>query len=122
MADGKTTQQTYEERLKRKQDLAGERDTRVVFARTPDTHQVLNIVSAADKAIRILRNRAGMSKDFSPQAVFELIGEFQNAVYQIHTVTKKICEKANINYKPPKSMQELDESGNGDKSLDKSKS
>ena len=119
MAEEKTAQQTYEERLKRKQELAGERDTRVVFARTPDTHQALNITSAADRAIRILRNRAGMSKDFTPEEVFALIGEFHDAVYQLHKVTEKICEKAHINYRPPRNMEEIDESGNGKKPLDK---
>ena len=119
MAETKTAQEQYEERRERKINLAGERDTRVVFARTPDTHQVLNIAGAADRGIRILRNRAGMSKDFEPDEVFALIGEFHDAVYQLHEVTKKICEKAKINYRPPRNMEDLDESGNGKKPLDK---
>jgi hypothetical protein len=108
-----TAQEHYEQRRERKINLAGQRDTRVVFARTPDTHQVLNITSAADRGIRILRNRAGMSRDYSPEEVFALIGEFHNAVYQLHKVTEKICTKADINYRPPRNMEELDKRGNG---------
>lgn len=119
--EAKTSQEQYEERRERKINLAGERDTRVVFARTPDTHQVLNIASAADRGIRILRNRAGMSVDFSPEEVFRLIGEFHDTVYQLHKVTEKICKKVNVNYRPPRNIEDIDKSDNWNKPIDKEK-
>lgn len=92
-----------DERTARKVSLAQERNTRVIIVRTTDTHRVLDIVTAADRGIRILRS--SLLIKFQPEEVVPLIKSYQEAVKALHLATVEICRKAGIPYRPPRGMQ-----------------
>jgi hypothetical protein len=104
---GKTSEKTAEmatnERMERKVSLARERDTRVIIARTNDTHRVLDIVRAADRGIKILRNNLLIR--YKTDEVLPLLEKYQRAIEELHLATAKICEKAGVPYRPPRGLK-----------------
>ncbi len=103
------TQMTREDRAKfaqqrqeRKETLAKERDTRVVFARTKDTEALLTIVQSADRAINVLRRNAGMR--FSFDEVAKLLSDFQASVVTLNEAASKICKAVGVPYRAPMGM------------------
>jgi hypothetical protein len=92
-----------DERLARKVSLAQERDTRVVITRTVDTHRVLDIISNADRGIRILR--ANLLIRFKSEEVVPLLEDYQKAVEGLHTAAAKICSKAGVPYRAPRGFE-----------------
>ncbi len=99
-----------EERQQRKESLAKERDTRVIFARTKDTETILNIVRSADRAINILRRNAGLR--FSFEEVGKHIEKFNAAVSAMNDATKEMCEITNIPYREPRIFAKKEDSEN----------
>lgn len=102
---------SYEARMERKVSLAKERDTRVVLARTNDTHRILDIVRSADRGIRLLR--ANLLIRYTTDEVLPLLEEYQEAVQKLHEATEKICAKAGVIYRPPKSLEITAVEGDG---------
>jgi len=101
----------YENLQERKVTLAKERDSRVLIARTNDTHRVLDIVRAADRGIRIIR--ANLLIRYSPEDVLPLLKEYSDAVQKLHEATTKICSFAGIPYRPPRTMEITASVGDG---------
>lgn len=92
-----------EARMERKISFAKERDTRVVLARTNDTHKVLDIVRSADRGIRIIR--ANLLLRYSVEEVVPLLEEYKEAVQKLHEATQKICALTGVTYRPPKGFE-----------------
>lgn len=103
----------FEARMERKVSFAKERDTRVILARTNDTHRVLDIVRSADRGIRLIR--ANLLIRYTTEEVLPLLHEYQAAVQKLHEVTEKICSLAGVQYRPPKNMEITAVVGDGKK-------
>ena len=101
----------YEARMERKITFAKERDTRVVLARTNDTHRILDIVRSADRGIRLIR--ANLLIRYSTEEVLPLLAEYQEAVQKLHEATEKICALTGVPYRPPKSLELTAVEGDG---------
>lgn len=100
MANNSKSQDVW---LEKKVSFAKERDTRVVLARTNDTHRILDIVRSADRGIRLIR--ANLLIRYSPEEVLPLLQEYQEAVQKLHEATAKICALTGVQYRPPKSLE-----------------
>jgi len=100
-----TFQERFRERQERKVNLAKERNTRVVFARTRDTGNILNIVAAADKAVE--RLRSGMGYRYSVEEVANLLEEYKGIILQLSDITQKMCEKTDIPYRMPEWIKDI---------------
>ena len=74
--------------MKNKVSLAGQQNTRVIIVRSPETHDLLNILSQADVASHRLRF-SGDPSALGPY--FEAIGAFEAAV-------KALCVSAALPY------------------------
>lgn len=104
MAEGKAAGGlSAKERLERKISLAQERDTRVIIARTNDTHRILDIARQADRGIRILRNN--MLIRFGINEVAALLNRYQNAIEELHIIAHQICTRAGVPYRPPRGLE-----------------
>jgi hypothetical protein len=91
-----------DERTERKINLAQERNSRVVFANTVDTHTILNITSALDRGMRKLR--ANAFTQYPVQEVTSIFEEYQTALTALHNVTKRVCDYTKLTYRPPAGM------------------
>lgn|GEM_PF-2581713 len=91
-----------EDIIKRKVNLAKERDTRVVFARTNDTHRVLDIIRAGDRGMKILRANLGIR--WKPEEAVPLILEYGAAISKLNEITAKICSMTGVRYKAPRGL------------------
>jgi len=85
--------------------LARERNSRVILCRTPDTYLVLDIVRAADRGVRNLRNRLLIS--LSSEEVLPLLEDYREVIVKLHEVTEKICELAGIAYEPSRQLRRI---------------
>ena len=97
---------TREERAKmfqamqeRKESLAKQRDTRVVFARTRDTEAILSIAQAGDRALNRLRRSAGLQYPFDKVAKY--VEDYKNAILALHEVVEDMCKYAEMPYRVP---------------------
>lgn len=102
MSEENKNVQSREQRMERKLELAKDRDTRVVFARTGDTHMVLDIARQADRGIRILRN--GVLTRFKPDEVLPLIENYHKAMKDLSDAARAISVKTNTPYKEPRGL------------------
>lgn len=109
----KPTDAQRNERLARKLSLAGERDTRVMIARTPDTHRILDIVRNADRGVRIIRSNLLIR--FTPDEVIPILNKYHEAIKNLHIVTGEICGMAGVPYRPPRGMEEPSNEANEQK-------
>ena len=94
---------TMEERTAKKMNLAQERNSRVVFANTVDTHTILNITSALDRGMRKLR--ANAFTQYPVQEVTAIFEEYQAALTALHNVTQRVCDYTKLRYRPPAGME-----------------
>lgn len=102
MSDKKENAQSREERMERKLELAKDRDTRVVFARTGDTHMVLDIARQADRGIRMLRN--GLLTRYKPDEALPLIEDYHKAMKALSEAARAISVMTNTPYKEPRGL------------------
>ncbi len=98
-----TAEQKRAERMERKVSLARERDSRVLVARTPDTHRILDIIRQADRGIRILRNNILIR--FTPEEVLPILDKYQTIVKDLDALAKEISEKAGVPYRSPRNLE-----------------
>ncbi len=91
------------ERIARKVSLAKERDTRVLIARTPDTHRILDIVRQADRGIQILRNNLLIR--FTPEEVLPILDKYQGIIRDLDALTREISEKSGVPYRSPRNLE-----------------
>lgn len=111
MADGtgatlswEERQKRFEEIQKRKEQIIKERNSRAMIVRTNDIQAALNIITAADRALNVLRRNAGLR--FSFDKVAKYVDEFANAVVNLHTVTEAMCKETGLPYRPPAWIRE----------------
>lgn len=89
-----------QERQERRINLAKERNSRVMIVRSNDTHELFNIATSIDKAMRRLRDGMGLQYSFEDGELF--IKEYNNILYDFNDYAKRICKLTNIKYKEPK--------------------
>lgn len=98
--------------MQRKVGLAMERNTRVILARSPYTHVLLDIVKQADRANKNMNNRVLMAAD--PMVAIGKFTRFKEAVEVFDEATAELCQAAGLPYVSP-----VKESRGGSQSLDK---
>lgn len=91
--------QFFQALQERKEQLAKQRETRVVFARTRDTEAVLTIAQAADRALNRLRRNAGLRYPFDKVAKY--VEDYKNAILAMHRVVDDMCKYAEVPYRVP---------------------
>lgn len=91
--------QFFQAMQERKEQLAKQRETRVVFARTRDTEAVLAIAQAADRALNRLRRNAGLQYPFDKVAKY--VEDYKNAILAMHKVVDDMCKYAEVPYRVP---------------------
>jgi len=89
--------------------MARERNARVVLCNTPDTYCLTDLARHADRTVRALRNRLLIT--LSPEDVLPLLEEYRGVVLNLHEVIKKMCEVTELNYRVPRSVKRLLNSG-----------
>ncbi len=94
---------TAEERTERKKNLAGERNTRVLFADIPDAHRMLDMTAALNRAVRALRNQLGFRIPFDKG--IELLKELKEMELKVHETTQKICDAVGVRYRAPRAFE-----------------
>jgi hypothetical protein len=94
---------TTEERTERKKTLAGERNTRVLFADNPDAHIMLDMTTALNRGVKILRNQLG--KRIPYPIGIELLKELDETERMVHKTTQKICEAVGVRYRAPRAFE-----------------
>lgn len=112
------------EGMSRWQELAGERNARVILCNTPDTYCLTDLARHADRSVRALRNRLLIT--LSPDEVLPLLEEYKEAVIKLHEVIGRMCEATDLEYRVPRSVKRLvgedgDESSAGNGTENKSK-
>ena len=91
--------------------LARERNARVVICHTPDTYTLTELTRAADRAMRVLRDRTFTT--LSIEEVSPLFLEYNDIIIRFHEVIRKICKLVDINYKPPRTIARMVQFQNG---------
>lgn len=94
---------TAAERTERKKTLAGERNTRVLFADIPDAHRMLDMTAALNRGVRALRNQLGFRIPFDKG--IELLKELKEMELKVHETTQKICEAVGVRYRMPRAFE-----------------
>ena len=92
-----------DERTERKVNLAHERNARVVFANTVDTHTILNITSALDRGMRKLR--ANVFTRYPVEEAAPIFEEYQEVLKAFNELTHKVCTYTGLRYRPPAGME-----------------
>lgn len=85
--------------------LARERNARVVLCHTPDAYVLTELTRSADRALRVLRDRAFTS--LSVEDATPLFQEYNETVMRLHEVIKKICDLVEIKYRPPRTIARM---------------
>ncbi len=106
MAEKKLT--TAQERIEKKKTLAGERNTRVLFADIPDTHRILDMATALNRGVKALRNQLGFKIPF--EKGIELLKELKEMEITVHKTTQKICDAVGLKYKAPRAFRNIEDS------------
>lgn len=102
MADDATKQsiETYPKRSY--SEMAKERNARVILCHTPDTYMLTDLTRVIDRAIRNLRDKAFTILPLSTvQPLFEA---YSKNIVDLYETVIKICETANVRYKPSRSL------------------
>jgi hypothetical protein len=86
-------------------ELAKERNARVILHNTPDTYPLTDMARYADQGIRRLRNRIMIS--LAPKDALPLLDEYNDALFQLHTVVSKICAVTNVRYRTPRALAQI---------------
>ena len=86
-------------------ELAKERNARVILHNTPDTYPLTDMARYADQGIRRLRNRIMIS--LAPKEALPLLDEYNDALFQLHTVVSKICAVTNVRYRTPRALAQI---------------
>jgi len=91
--------------------LARERNARVVICHTPDTYTLTELTRAADRAMRVLRDRAFTT--LSIEETSPLFQEYNATIMRFHEVIEKICQLVDIKYKAPRTIARMVQAQNG---------
>jgi len=94
--------ETVPDRLHKKIRLAFKNNTRVILAKNPETHRILDIVKQYDKARRILNGFQGQQA-FSAKKTAEAIDRFNTMAKQFELAVKDLCAVAGVQYITPSS-------------------
>jgi hypothetical protein len=86
-------------------ELAKERNARVILHNTPDTYPLTDMARYADQGIRRLRNRIMIS--LAPKDALPLLDEYNDALFQLHTIVSKICAVTNVRYRTPRALAQI---------------
>lgn len=84
----------------RKAELARQPHARVILARTIETAKIVDIITAADRAIHRLRKQ--MLDNYNPEDAIKLIKKYREAMLTLNDITSELCKATGINYKAPK--------------------
>jgi len=85
--------------MQRKIGLAMERNTRVILARSPYTHTLLDIVKQVDRAAKNVGNKVMTVRN--PQAVLAALGKFQDAVTVFDVAAEEFVRSTGLPYDSP---------------------
>ena len=106
-----------EQKITRWQEMAGNRNARVVLCNTPDTYALTDLSRFADRCVRNLRNRLLIT--LQPEDVLPLLEEYKGAIINLNTVIEKMSDLAGIDYTPPRSVKRM--IGDGEEDVGDSK-
>ena len=107
---------TPQERIERKKSLAGERNSRVLFADVPDAHRMMDMIAALNKGIFRLRQQLGFRVTFEKGV--EMLKKLKEMEKMVNDTTKEVCELVDIPYRAPRDFQES--AGNSESAKDMS--
>jgi hypothetical protein len=94
---------TAAEIIERKKSLAGERNTRVLWADVPDTHRLFDMASALNRGVKLLRHNLGFRVSFE-EGVSHLM-KLKELEMQMDRVVKDICGSVGVPYRTPASLK-----------------
>ena len=92
-----------DERTERRVNLAQERNARVVFANTGDTHRMLNVLQGLDRGMKKLR--ANAFTQYPVEEVLPLFQEYQSVLSDLNELAHKVCTYTGVKYRQPAGME-----------------
>jgi hypothetical protein len=96
----KTSQgSSFERGAEKRAELAKQPHARVILSRTIETAKVVDIITAADRAIHRLRKQ--MLDNYEPEEAIKLIKKYREAMIILNNITTELCKATGINYRSP---------------------